>query len=200
MRITTLLLSALLSTAAAQYNYAQTTPKPATAAGGTLERTIMNKTIYDFKVTDIAGETFDMATLKGKKVMIVNTASKCGLTPQYELLEALYQKYRDSGFVIIGFPANDFAEQEPGTDQEIMAFCQKNYGVTFPMMSKISVKGEQMHPLYEFLTQQKRNGFADSEVQWNFQKYLIGRNGELEQVVGPKESPTSEAVLKWIAL
>jgi len=127
--------------------------------------------IYQFKVKDINGKTFDFATLKGKKIMIVNTASKCGLTPQYEQLEALYTKYKAKNFVIVGFPANDFMSQEPGSDQEIAQFCKLNYGVSFPMMSKISVKGKDMHPVYQFLTQKAKNGLEDSKVEWNFQKF-----------------------------
>ena len=139
----------------------------------------MENTIYQFKVEDIEGNTFDLASLKGKKVMIVNTASKCGLTPQYEQLEAIYKTYQDQNFVIIGFPANNFASQEPGSDEEIAQFCERNYGVTFPMMSKISVKGGDMHEVYEFLTQKSKNDFADSEVAGNFQKYLINEEGKL---------------------
>jgi len=106
--------------------------------------------------------------LKDNKIMIVNTASKCGLTPQYEQLEALYTKYNSKNFVIVGFPANDFMSQEPGSDKEIAQFCQLNYGVSFPMMSKISVKGKEMHPVYQFLTQKVKNGKEDSKVEWNF--------------------------------
>lgn len=155
-------------------------------------------TIYQFKVEDINGNEFDLADLKGKKVMIVNTASKCGLTPQYEDLEAIYQEYKDQNFVIVGFPANNFLSQEPGTDEEIAAFCQKNYGVSFPMMSKISVKGKEMHELYQFLTMKDLNGFEDSDVAWNFQKYLIGEEGQLEKVISPKTLPTDAEVVDWI--
>lgn len=156
------------------------------------------ETIYQFKVTDLNGDEFDFSTLKGKKIMIVNTASECGLTPQYKDLETIYEKYKDKNFVIIGFPANNFGSQEPGTDKEIATFCEKNYGVTFPMMSKISVKGNDMHKLYQFLTQKSKNGLEDSEVQWNFQKYLINENGELEKVISPKTLPTDASVIKWI--
>ena len=114
---------------------------------------LAKETIYQFKVTDLSGDTFDFATLKGKKIMIVNTASKCGLTPQYKDLEALYKEYSSKGFVIVGFPANNFASQEPGTKEEIATFCQQNYGVTFPMMDKVSVKGSDMCAVYQFLTQ-----------------------------------------------
>ena len=115
-----------------------------------------DQTIYQFEVEDITGKAFSLSSLQGKKVMIVNTASKCGLTPQYKELEALYQQYKDKDFVIIGFPANNFLKQEPGTNEEIATFCQVNYGVSFPMMSKISVKGKDMHPLYQFLTQKSK--------------------------------------------
>ena len=154
--------------------------------------------IYQFKVKTLTDEDFDFSTLKGKKIMIVNTASKCGLTPQYKDLQALYDTYKEENFVIIGFPANNFAKQEPGTNAEIAEFCQLNYGVNFPMMSKISVKGEDIHPMYQFLTQKSKNGFEDSEVSWNFQKYLIDENGNLVQVIAPKTLPTDESIVSWI--
>jgi glutathione peroxidase len=154
--------------------------------------------IYQFKVKDINGKTFDFATLKGKKIMVVNTASKCGLTPQYEELEALYTKYKSKNFVIVGFPANDFMSQEPGSDQEIAQFCKLNYGVSFPMMSKISVKGKEMHPVYQFLTQKAKNGKEDSKVEWNFQKYLIDENGHLAKVISPRVLPNDPSIIAWI--
>ena len=157
-----------------------------------------NQTIYQFTVEDINGKPFALADLKGKKVMIVNTASKCGLTPQYKELEALYQQYKDRDFIIIGFPANNFLGQEPGSNEQIASFCSINYGVIFPMMSKISVKGKNMHPLYQFLTQKSKNGVEDSKVKWNFQKYLIGRDGKLEKVIDPKTLPSSDEVKQWI--
>ena len=157
-----------------------------------------NQTIYQFTVEDINGNPFALADLKGKKVMIVNTASKCGLTPQYKELEALYERYKDKDFVIIGFPANNFLGQEPGSNEQIASFCSINYGVSFPMMSKISVKGKNMHPLYQFLTQKSKNGVEDSKVKWNFQKYLIGRDGKLEKVIDPKTLPSSDEVTQWI--
>ena len=157
-----------------------------------------NQTIYQFTVEDINGKPFALADLKGKKVMIVNTASKCGLTPQYKELEALYKQYKDRDFIIIGFPANNFLGQEPGSNEQIASFCSINYGVTFPMMSKISVKGKNMHPLYQFLTQKSKNGVEDSKVKWNFQKYLIGRDGKLEKVIDPKTLPSSDEVTQWI--
>jgi glutathione peroxidase len=160
---------------------------------------IMEKqTIYQFKVEDLSGKTFDFASLKGKKIMIVNTASKCGLTPQYKELEALYKEYASKGFVIVGFPANNFAGQEPGTNEEIAAFCQLNYGVTFPMMDKVSVKGDDMCAVYQFLTQKAKNGLQDSEVGWNFQKYLLNEKGELEKVISPKTLPKDPEILNWI--
>ncbi len=155
-------------------------------------------TIYSFKVEDINGQTFDFENLKGKKILIVNTASKCGLTPQYEQLQQVYDENKNNNFVIVGFPANNFGAQEPGTESEIAAFCQKNYGVTFPMMSKISVKGEDMHPLYTFLTNKSANGLQDSEVEWNFQKYLIGEEGYLEKVLSPRVLPTEDEIVSWI--
>jgi len=154
---------------------------------------------YDFTVKDINGKDFSLASLKGKKIMVVNTASKCGFTPQYADLEELYKDYSNQGFVIIGFPANNFMNQEPGSDKEIQEFCQKNYGVSFPMMSKISVKGDDMHPLYKWLTSKSLNGVMDSEVKWNFQKYLIDENGKLYQVLSSRDKPGNQDVIDWLA-
>lgn len=156
------------------------------------------KSFYDFKVKSIDGKEFDLSLLKGKKVMVVNTASECGNTPQYKKLEALYEKYKDRDFVVIGFPANNFGSQEPGTNEEIAEFCEVKYGVTFPMMEKISVKGNDQHPLYAWLTSESLNGKMDSEVKWNFQKYLIDENGQLVEVIEPKTQPDSEEVINWI--
>ena len=130
--------------------------------------------------------------------MIVNTASKCGLTPQYKGLQELYTKYKDKNFVIIGFPANDFMKQEPGNAKEIATFCEINYGVTFPMMEKIEVTGKNKHPLYQFLNQKVQNGISDNEVSWNFQKYLINENGQLDQVIAPRTQPNDPAITAWI--
>ncbi len=155
--------------------------------------------IYDFVVKDLQGNNFDFSTLKGKKIMIVNTASKCGLTPQYEQLQEIYAKYKDlNNFIIVGFPSNNFLFQEPGDNQKIKDFCQLNYGVTFPMMSKIDVKGKDQAEIYQFLTHQKLNNFKDSKVKWNFQKYLIGRNGKLEQIISPKTKPNDPSIISWI--
>lgn len=159
---------------------------------------LFSQTIYDYKVKDINGKSFDLSSLKGKKVMIVNTASKCGLTPQYEQLEELYKKYKGQNFVIVGFPANNFMKQEPGSNDEIESFCQKNYGVTFPMMSKISVKGNDIDPLYKFLTTKSLNKLEDNDVKWNFQKYLINEKGSLVKVISPSTSPTDKDIIKWI--
>lgn len=155
------------------------------------------KSIYDFVVKDITGKDFDFSALRGKKIMIVNTASECGFTPQYADLEKLSQQYKDK-LVIIGFPANNFGAQEPGDNKQIAGFCQKNYGVTFPMMSKISVKGDDMAPIYHFLTEKAQNQFEDSEVKWNFQKYLIDEKGNLVQVVESKVPPMDSSILNWL--
>jgi len=154
---------------------------------------------YDFTVKDINGKDFSFSQLKGKKVMIVNTASRCGFTPQYEDLESLYKKHSSEGFIILGFPANNFLGQEPGTDTDIKEFCQKNYGVTFPMMSKSEVKGDEINPVYKWLTTKNLNGVKDSEVKWNFQKYLISEKGELVSIISPKEKPDCEEVKAWLA-
>lgn len=161
-------------------------------------RSMTTQSIYEFKVEDLSGNTFDFASLKGKKILIVNTASKCGYTPQYEQLEAVYNKYKNKNLVIIGFPANNFMWQEPGTNAEIATFCKSKYGVTFPMMAKISVKGKDIHPIYQFLTQKKLNGVLDSKVEWNFQKYLINEKGQLEQVYMSGVKPNDEKIINWI--
>ena len=162
------------------------------------QEAISTETIYQFKVKDLYGEDFDFASLKGKKILIVNTASECGLTPQYKDLEAIYKKYKDLNFVIVGFPANNFGKQEPGSNEQIAKFCEMTYGVTFPMMSKISVKGNDMDNVYKFLTQKSKNGLQDSEVEWNFQKYLINEQGELVKVLSPRVLPTDAAIVGWI--
>lgn len=154
--------------------------------------------IHQFTVKDIDGNDFDLSQLKGKKVLIVNTASKCGYTPQYEQLEEIYQQYKNDNFMVLGFPANNFMSQEPGSNEDIKEFCTLNYGVTFPMMSKVSVKGNDMHPLYQYLTKESENGVADSEVKWNFQKYLINENGTLEHVFYSKTLPNDAEIIAWI--
>lgn len=149
--------------------------------------------LYQFKVTAIDGSEVDLSKYKGMKVLLVNTASKCGFTPQYEDLEKLYKTYADSQFVILGFPANNFMKQEPGSNEEIAEFCQINYGVTFPMMAKISVKGSDIHPLYKWLTQE-----TNSKVQWNFQKYMINSDGSIAGYVSSRTLPFDETIINWI--
>ena len=161
-------------------------------------QTSVYKSIHQFKVADIYGNIFDFSQLKGKKVMIVNTASKCGLTYQYEALQKLYSQYKDLNFVIIGFPSNDFLWQEPGSNDEIIDFCEQNYGVTFPMMSKVTVKGSKKHPIYQFLTEKSKNYYKDSRVTWNFQKYLINKEGRIEKIISPRTRPDSEEIVSWI--
>ena len=155
---------------------------------------IMQKqTIYQFKVEDLSEKTFDFASLKGKKIMIVNTASKCGYTPQYEGLEALYKKYKDR-LVIVGFPANNFGGQEPGSNSEIKDFCKKNYGVTFLMAAKVSVKGDDTAPIYKWLCNKSENGVLDAEIKWNFNKFLLDENGKLLAKFDSNVTPMSEAL------
>ena len=156
------------------------------------------QSIHQFKVEDITGEEFDFAKLKGKKIMVVNTASKCGLTPQYKDLQGLYEKYKDKGLMIVGFPANNFMFQEPGDNEKIKTFCDSKFGITFPMMSKISVKGKDMHPVYQFLTKAEENGVMDSKVGWNFQKYLIDEDGFVVKFVSPKVKPMDEQIISWL--
>jgi glutathione peroxidase len=153
---------------------------------------------YDLTATTIDGKEFKFSELKGKKVLIVNTASKCGYTPQYEDLEALYKTYKDKNLVIIGFPANNFMKQEPGSNSEIKEFCTKNYGVSFMMMEKISVKGDDMHLVYQWLTQKAKNSKMDSAVKWNFQKYMIDEKGELVDVAYSNEKPTGGKIEEWV--
>lgn len=164
----------------------------------TLAGSAQQQSIYDFTVKDIDGNDFEFAQLKGKKIMIVNVASKCGLTPQYEQLEEVWEKYGGEDFIIIGFPANNFMGQEPGSNEEIKEFCSLEYGVSFPMMSKISVKGKDMAPIYAWLTEESLNGVTDSKVKWNFQKYLINQDGQLEHVINPQIKPDDEKIIAWI--
>ncbi|MDR0420513.1 MAG: glutathione peroxidase [Prevotellaceae bacterium] len=163
-----------------------------------LSANAQNKTFHDFSVKTIDGNDLSLSKFKGKKIMVVNVASKCGLTPQYKQLQALFEKYEDNNFVIIGFPANNFGAQEPGTNSEIKEFCTANYGVTFPMMEKISVKGEDIAPVYKWITQKSENGKEDVEVTWNFQKFLIDENGNWVKSFAPRTSPDDEEIIKWI--
>lgn len=153
---------------------------------------------HSFKTKTIDGKPFDLASLKGKKILVVNTASKCGLTPQYKDLQAVYSKYGGDKFIIIGFPANNFMSQEPGSNSDIKQFCTENYQVTFPMMEKISVKGDDIDPIYKWLTTKALNGKMDAEVSWNFQKFMIDEKGNLVDMVAPKTKPTDEKIINWI--
>jgi len=141
------------------------------------EEKIMN--IYDFSLENISGEMINLSDYEGKVIMVVNTTRKCGFTYQYEGLENLYKKYKDQGLVILGFPSNDFLKQEPGTNSEIAQFCKIDYGVTFPMFSKISVKGKKIHPLYSFLTSKKSDHDFGGKISWNFNKFLISKDGRI---------------------
>ena len=163
-----------------------------------LSSSSITESIHQFVVIDIEGNKFDFSSLKGKKIMVVNTASRCGLTPQYEKLEELYTKYKSKNFVIVGFPANDFLMQEPGSNEDIAKFCKKNYGVSFPMMSKISVNGKKIHPVYKFLTKKSLNGLKDNKVEWNFQKYLLDEKGHLVRVISPSTAPDDASIVEWI--
>ena len=151
------------------------------------------KSIYDFKVEGLEGSTIDFSTFKGKKILIVNTASKCGYTKQYEGLQKLYDTYKDK-LVIVGFPANNFGGQEPGTNTEIQEFCKKNYGVTFPMAAKVSVKGDDMAPIFKWLTSSAENGVMDAEIKWNFGKFLLDEKGNLINYFPSKVDPLSEDI------
>jgi glutathione peroxidase len=156
------------------------------------------KTLHDFKATDIDGNEFDLSQLKGKKVIIVNVASKCGYTPQYKQLQELYTRYKDKGLEILGFPCNQFMGQEPGNEDEIQSFCEKNYGVTFKLFSKIDVKGSSQHPIYKWLTSKSENGIEDSEVSWNFNKYLIDENGKYVKHLKSGADPLGDEIINWL--
>ncbi|MCC6287073.1 MAG: glutathione peroxidase [Chitinophagaceae bacterium] len=153
--------------------------------------------IYDFKVESLEGNKIDLANYKGKKMLIVNTASKCGFTPQYKDLEMLYKTYKDK-LVVIGFPANNFREQEPGTNTEIKEFCQKNYGVSFPMSAKVSVKGENIDPLFKYLSDEAEAMGVKDPIKWNFTKFLVDENGKLLAVFPSKVNPMSEEITKYL--
>lgn len=153
--------------------------------------------IYDFKVKALDGGIIDFSEFKGKKILIVNTASKCGHTPQYKGLEELANKYKEK-LIIVGFPANNFLFQEPGSDEKIAEFCKQSYSVTFPMAAKISVRGRNKAPIYHWLTEKKYNGYRDSKVEWNFQKYLIDENGSLIAIFTPRTTPDSPEIIKAI--
>ncbi|HHE05822.1 MAG TPA: glutathione peroxidase [Epsilonproteobacteria bacterium] len=147
------------------------------------------KTIYDFKITTIDGKETTLAPYKGKVMLIVNVASKCGFTPQYEGLEALYEKFKDKGLVVLGFPCNQFGSQEPGTEKEIQNFCRVNFGVTFPMFSKIDVNGDNTHPLYMYLKFQQPGILGTEIIKWNFTKFLVDKNGKVVERYGSSTKP-----------
>ncbi|WP_126650867.1 glutathione peroxidase [Chryseobacterium aureum] len=158
---------------------------------------LMGKTIYDFKVESLDGKEINFADFKGKKILIVNTASECGFTPQYADLEKVYEQYKDK-LVVIGFPANNFGGQEPGTNTEIGAFCQKNYGVTFPMAAKVSVKGDDTAPIFKFLTEKELNGVKNTSILWNFTKFLVDENGKLIDSFVSTTNPMDDAITKYL--
>lgn len=162
------------------------------------EKIMSGTTFYDLKATDIDGNVFDFSQLKGKKILIVNVASKCGYTPQYEDLEKLYQEYKDQNFVILGFPCNQFMWQEPGDENDIKSFCSLNYGVTFPLFSKIDVKGSDQSAVYQWLTKKELNGVEDSKVSWNFNKYLIDENGNYVKHLESKVKPLDAEITDWL--
>lgn len=154
--------------------------------------------LHQFTATTINGEVFDFSSLKGKKVLIVNTASECALTPQFKKLQELYEEYGGDDFEIIGFPCNDFGKQEPAGNDVIYDFCTKKYGVSFLMMEKISIKGENQHPIYKWLTSSKENETLDAKVTWNFQKFMIDENGTVIDFVSPIKSPKSKRIIEWL--
>lgn len=188
--IAPMLISLLLAAIVSAENHPATQPsdkekKPVPAA-------------LHFKMKSLDGKEVDLARYQGKVVLMVNVASKCGLTPQYKLLEALHKKYAEKGLAILGFPANNFGAQEPGTDEQIHEFCTKNYGVDFDMFSKISVKGQDKAPLYKFLTEQDEIGKKGGDITWNFEKFLINRHGQVVARFSPKTAPDAPEVVKAI--
>ncbi len=162
-----------------------------------IQSTMQQKSIHAFKVKSLTGEDIDFASFKGKKILVVNTASECGYTPQYADLEKLYQQYKNK-LVIVGFPTNDFGGQEPGSNSEIKTFCQKNYGVTFPMAEKITVKGNDIAPVYNWLTHKDLNGVLDATIKWNFNKFLLDEEGRLLQKFDSGVTPTSDDIVKLL--
>jgi glutathione peroxidase len=159
--------------------------------------TTQAQSIHNFTVKSIDGKSLNLASFKGKKILIVNTASKCGYTPQYEALEKVYEQYKDK-LVIIGFPCNQFGGQEPGSNEEIVAFCKKNYGVSFPLADKIDVKGDNMAPIYQWLTTKSKNGILDASISWNFNKFLIDENGKMIAYFPSNVKPDSETILSYL--
>ncbi len=181
----------LLVGCVAQSNKAESQTAAATAETST---PMQQQSIHDFKVESLDGATIDFASFKGKKILVVNTASACGYTPQYKELEQLYQQHKEN-LVIVGFPANNFGGQEPGSNMEIKEFCQKNYGVSFPMAAKVSVKGEDMAPIYKWLTSKNQNNVLDATIGWNFNKFLIDENGQMVAYFPSKITPMSNELV-----
>ncbi len=183
-----LMAFAILTIAGSIFYFGTTTP--------TAENKV--KSVLDFTMTDIDGKDVRLNKYKGKVLLVVNTASKCGYTPQYEGLQAIYSKYKDQGFYVLGFPANNFGTQEPGSEKEIKEFCESKYKVTFPMFAKISVKGEDQDPLYKFLTSKETNPQFAGDISWNFNKFLVNKNGEVVARFSSKDTPESPAVKEAI--
>jgi len=157
-----------------------------------------DQSVHSFTMPSLEGEDVPLSVYKGKVLVIVNTASKCGLTPQYKDIEAFYKSYKDRGVEVLGFPANNFLFQEPGSNEEIQQFCEKNYGVSFPMFSKISVKGKEIDPLYQYLTRKENNGVFDAPVQWNFQKFLVDKEGHVIKHFAPRTEVTDPEFIKEV--
>jgi len=169
------------------------------AMSGSLENDDAPKSALEFEVKNIDGESVELTKYKGKVVVMVNVASKCGLTPQYEQLQTLYADHKEDGLMVLGFPCNQFGGQEPGTESEIKSFCQKNYGVEFDMFSKLDVNGDKADPLYKYLTAQKSDPKGAGKVKWNFEKFVIGRDGKLAGRFGPRTDPTGEEFTAFLA-
>lgn len=190
-------LSIIMAVSATAVAISCTNQKADTATAVTTPATQQHKSIYDFKVESLDGGTIDFADFKGKKILVVNTASECGFTPQYADLEELYKQYKDK-LVIVGFPANNFGGQEPGSNHEIASFCQKNYGVTFPMAAKVSVKGEDQAEIFRYLADKNLNGVKNTTILWNFTKFLLDENGRLIDSYISTTKPTSPAITKHL--
>ena len=157
-----------------------------------------HKTFFDFSAKTIDGDEFDFASLKGKKVLVVNTATKCSLSPQLKRLQELYEEYGGDDFEILAFPCNDFGKQEPGTNKEIKEVCESKYGISFQLMEKVNIKGDDCHPIYHWLTTSEENGSLQAKVTWNYQKFLIDENGEVVDALSPISSPNGNRIIEWL--
>jgi glutathione peroxidase len=169
----------------------------ATSKNKEMETTVTAPNIYEFKVPSIEGGTIDFSNFKGKKILVVNTASECGYTPQYDGLEKLYKENQDK-LVVVGFPSNNFGQQEPGSNEEIQQFCKLRYGVTFPLAAKVDVVTENAHPLFKWLTNKDENGVLDANIRWNFTKFLVDENGKPIAAFDSKVTPQSEEITKYL--